>query len=84
MKNLELKNLGVEEMNTTQMTNVEGGGLLDGLLGGAGGGLPGGLGLGNLTGGLGAVTVPVKTILNDTFSFLNKQLSNVQGLINGL
>jgi hypothetical protein len=72
MKRLDLNNLGVQEMNTVEMTKVEGGGLL------------GGLGLGNLTGGLGTVTTPVKTILNDTFSFLNKQLSNVQSLVNGL
>lgn len=84
MKRLDLNNLGVQEMNTAEMTKVEGGGLLDGLLGGLGGGLLGGLGLGNLTGGLGTVTTPVKTILNDTFSFLNKQLSNVQSLVNGL
>ncbi|SMC51285.1 hypothetical protein [Pedobacter africanus] len=84
MKKLELNNLEVQELNTTEMTNVEGGGLLDGLLGGVGGGLLGGLGLGNLTGSLGVVTTPVKTILNDTFSFLNKQLSNVQSLVNGL
>jgi hypothetical protein len=84
MKKLELNKLDVQELNTAEMTNVEGGGLLDGLLGGVGGGLLGGLGLGNLTGGLGAITTPVKTILNDTFSFLNKQLSNVQSLVNGL
>ncbi|MEN0053007.1 MAG: hypothetical protein AAGC65_05025 [Mucilaginibacter sp.] len=29
MKNLELKNLGVQEMNTTEMTKVNGGGLGD-------------------------------------------------------
>lgn len=84
MKKIELKNLGVQELNTAEMAKVEGGGLLDGLLGGVGGGLLGGLGLGNLTGGLGSITAPVKTILNDTFSFLNKQLSNVQSLVNGL
>jgi hypothetical protein len=29
MKNLELKNLGVQEMNATEMTNVNGGGFGD-------------------------------------------------------
>ncbi|NHA07898.1 hypothetical protein G7092_29125 [Mucilaginibacter sp. HC2] len=33
MKNLELKELGVQEMNTTEMTNVNGGGPLSDLLG---------------------------------------------------
>jgi hypothetical protein len=32
MKTLELKNLGVQEMNTTEMTQVEGGGPLNDLL----------------------------------------------------
>jgi hypothetical protein len=32
MKNLELKELGVQEMNTTEMTKVEGGGILNDLL----------------------------------------------------
>ncbi|MBB6112590.1 hypothetical protein [Mucilaginibacter lappiensis] len=32
MKNLELKELGVQEMNTTEMTNVNGGGPLSDLL----------------------------------------------------
>ena len=33
MKNLELKELGVQEMNTTEMTKVNGGGPLGDLLG---------------------------------------------------
>jgi hypothetical protein len=33
MKNLELKELGVQEMDTNEMINVNGGGLLDSLLG---------------------------------------------------
>ncbi|ACU05539.1 MULTISPECIES: hypothetical protein [Pedobacter] len=78
MKKLELNNLGVQEMNTVEMTKVEGGGLLDGL------GLLNGLGLGNLTGGLAPVTGAVKSVLNDTFSFLTKQLGTVLGLVNGL
>jgi len=32
MKNLKLENLGVQEMNTTEMTKVEGGGFLNDLL----------------------------------------------------
>lgn len=28
MKNLELKNLGVQELNATEMTTIEGGGLI--------------------------------------------------------
>ncbi|WPU93257.1 hypothetical protein SNE25_28455 [Mucilaginibacter sabulilitoris] len=32
MKKLELKELGVQEMNTTELTTVEGGGLLGDLL----------------------------------------------------
>ena len=32
MKNLELKELGVQEMNTAEMTKVEGGGILNDLL----------------------------------------------------
>jgi len=31
MKNLELKNLGVQELNATEMSTIEGGGLLGNL-----------------------------------------------------
>lgn len=34
MKNLELKNLGVQEMNTTEMSAIEGGGILGDLASG--------------------------------------------------
>lgn len=34
MKNLELKDLGVQEMNTTEMTTIEGGGILGDLVSG--------------------------------------------------
>ncbi|ACU03953.1 hypothetical protein [Pedobacter heparinus] len=34
MKNLELNNLGVQEMNELEMSKIEGGGLLGSLLGG--------------------------------------------------
>lgn len=83
MKRLDLNNLGVQEMNTTEMTKVEGGGLLGGgLLGGLG--ILNGLGLGNLTGALTPVTGAVKSVLTDTFAFLNKQLATVVGTLGGL
>ena len=37
MKKLELKNLGVQEMNTKEMSKVEGGGILGDVLGILGG-----------------------------------------------
>lgn len=74
---LDLNNLGVQEMNATEMTKVEGGGLLNlNLLSG--------LGLGGLLGALAPVTGAVKSVLNDTFSFLNKQLTTVLGALGGL
>lgn len=77
MKRLELNNLGVQEMNATEMTKVEGGGLLNiSLLGG--------LGLGGLLGALAPVTGAVKSVLNDTFAFLNKQLTTVLGALGSL
>ncbi|MEQ7799912.1 hypothetical protein ABDJ41_08855 [Pedobacter sp. ASV1-7] len=77
MKKLDLNNLGVQELNATEMTKVEGGGLLNlNLLGG--------LGLGGLLGALTPVTGAVKSVLNDTFSFLNKQLNTVLGSLGGL
>jgi|GEM_PF-578167 len=78
MKRLDLNNLGVQEMNTAEMTRVEGGGLLSGL------NILGGLGLGNLTGALAPVTGAVKSVLTDTFAFLNKQLTTVLGALGGL
>jgi len=32
MKNLELKNFGVQEMNTTEMSTIEGGGIINDLV----------------------------------------------------
>ncbi|SHG90808.1 hypothetical protein [Pedobacter caeni] len=61
MKNLELKNLGVQEMNVTEMTQVEGGGLIGGIL----------------TGLLTSVAGTVNAIATDTSAFLNKTLTNV-------
>lgn len=65
MKNLDLNNLGVQEMNTAEMAKVEGGGLL---------GLA-------LTGLLGSVAVTVNTLSKDTSAFLSKTLSNVLKLV---
>lgn len=77
MKRLDLNNLGVQEMNATEMTKVEGGGLINiSLLGG--------LGLGGLLTALAPVTGAVKSVLNDTFAFLNKQLTTVLGALGGL
>ncbi|MDR6784695.1 hypothetical protein ABIE26_003341 [Pedobacter africanus] len=65
MKKLELKNLGVQEMNTAEMAKVEGGGLLNDALKGL----------------LGSVTGTLNTIGNDTSAFLNKTLTNVLKLV---
>ncbi len=73
MKRLELNNLGVQEMNATEMTKVEGGGLLNIELG-----------LGNLFNALAPVTGAIKSVLNDTFAFLNKQLTTVLGALGSL
>ncbi|WEK18456.1 MAG: hypothetical protein P0Y49_16830 [Candidatus Pedobacter colombiensis] len=78
MKKLNLNNLGVQELNSVEMTKVEGGGLLSGL------GILNGLGLGNLTGALAPVTSAVNCVLNDTFAFVNKQLKTVLGAFGGL
>lgn len=71
MKRLDLNNLDVQEMNTVEMTKVEGGGLLS-------------INIGSLSEALAPVTGAVKSILNDTFAFLNKQLSTVLGALGGL
>lgn len=61
MKNLELKDLGVQEMNMTEMTKVEGGGLLGDAL----------------TNILNSVGGTVSSVVSDTSAFLNKTLTNV-------
>lgn len=61
MKNLELKNLGVQEMNVTEMTKVEGGGLLGDIL----------------TGVVSSVVGTVNAVTADASVFLNKTLTNV-------
>ncbi|MBE9599085.1 hypothetical protein [Pedobacter sp. MC2016-24] len=61
MKNLELKNLGVQEMNANEMTTVEGGGLLNSALNGT----------------LTSAGSLVNSLGTDLSSFLNKTLANV-------
>lgn len=68
MKKLELKNLGVQEMNSAEMAKVEGGGLLNNALSDL---------LTSLSGTLNAV-------VSDTSSFLNKTLNNVLKFVWGL
>nr|WP_199075231.1 hypothetical protein [Pedobacter sp. ASV19] len=68
MKNLELKNLGVQEMNTAEMTKVNGGGLLGGILDGL----------------LSSVAGTVNSVTADLSTFLNKTLVNVAKFVWGL
>jgi len=65
MKSLELKNLGVKEMNTTEMSQVEGGGIVNTTLSDL---------LASLSGTLNAVGA-------DTSAFLSKTLTNVLKLV---
>nr|WP_068890006.1 hypothetical protein [Pedobacter panaciterrae] len=65
MNKLELNNLGVQEMNTTEMTKVEGGGLLGGILNGL----------------LTSVVGTVNSVAADTSTFLSKTLTNVLKLV---
>ncbi len=69
MKNLELNNFGVQEMNNIEMNKINGGGLLSGLLGG------------RLNGVLNPVTDTVTTVKNDTFVYLSKQVDSVIKLV---
>ena len=68
MKNLELKELGVQEMNAAEMTNVNGGGLGDIFI--------------NIN--LEPVFKLVSGLLNDTGAFLSKQLGAIFQLLQGL
>lgn len=68
MKNLDLNNLGVQEMNTAEMTKVEGGGLLGS----------------TLTGLLNSVAGTANTLAIDTTAYLNKTLNNVLKFVWGL
>ncbi|NRF41162.1 MULTISPECIES: hypothetical protein [Pedobacter] len=65
MNKLELNNLGVQEMNTAEMTKVEGGGLLGGILDSL----------------LTSVVGTVNSVAADTSSFLSKTLTNVLKLV---
>ena len=65
MKSLDLKNLNVQEMNTTEMSQVEGGGIVNTTLNEV---------LASLSGTLNAVGA-------DTSSFLNKTVANVLKLV---
>ncbi|WP_443945386.1 hypothetical protein ACJVDH_21115 [Pedobacter sp. AW1-32] len=65
MKRLELNKLGVQEMNTTEMSQVEGGGIVNDTLTQL---------LASLSGTLNAVGA-------DTSSFLNKTVTNVLKLV---
>ncbi|WP_025141888.1 bacteriocin [Pedobacter jeongneungensis] len=65
MKSLELKNLGVKEMNTAEMSQVEGGGIVNNTLNEL---------LASLSGTLNSVGA-------DTSAFLNKTVTNVLKLV---
>jgi bacteriocin-like protein len=65
MKSLELKNLGVKEMNTAEMSQVEGGGIINNTLNEL---------LTSLAGTLNAVGA-------DTSAFLSKTVTNVLKLV---
>lgn len=68
MKKLELNNLGVQEMNSVEMTKTEGGGIL----------------WSSLSALLGNVGATVNSVLGDTSQFLSKQLATVFSLIRTL
>ncbi|WP_421940860.1 hypothetical protein [Pedobacter sp.] len=68
MKNLDLKNLGVQEMNASEMTQIEGGGPLNDLLGGL----------------LTSVVGTVNGVSTDLSTFLNKTIANVVKLVSNL
>lgn len=61
MKNLELTNLGVQEMSRTEMKTIDGGGLLGDFISGT----------------LTVVTTAVGTIVGDTVTYAKKQISTV-------
>ncbi|SHG90840.1 hypothetical protein [Pedobacter caeni] len=65
MKSLELKNLDVQEMSATEMTTVEGGGLLGDFL----------------TGTLAVVVTAAGTVVKDTVTYAVKQVTTVLGAI---
>ena len=61
MKNLELSNLGVQEMSKTEMKTIDGGGLLGGFISGT----------------LTVVTTAVSNIVGDTVTYAKKQIGTV-------
>jgi bacteriocin-like protein len=65
MKSLELKNLGVKEMNTTEMSQVEGGGIVNNTLNEL----------------LASLSVTLNAVGADTSAFLNKTITNVLKLV---
>lgn len=69
MKNLELKNLGVQELNATEMSTIEGGGLLGNIFGVLGA-------VGTTVNG---VVNTVSTAVNNTIAFGLAQLFTILG-----
>ncbi|MGM9476747.1 hypothetical protein ACS5PU_09960 [Pedobacter sp. GSP4] len=65
MKSLELKNLGVQEMNTAEMSQVEGGGIVNNTLNEV----------------LGTLATSLNAVGADTSVFLNKTVTNVLKLV---
>lgn len=65
MKSLELKNLGVQEMNTAEMSQVEGGGIVNN----------------TLTEVLASLSTALNSVGADTSTFLNKTVTNVLKLV---
>jgi len=61
MKSLELKNLNVQEMNTAEMSQVEGGGIVNN----------------TLTEVLTSLSTALNAVGADTSTFLNKTVTNV-------
>ncbi len=68
MKKLELNNLGVQELNSVEMTKTDGGGIV----------------WSSLSALLGNVTATANSVLGDTTQFLTKQLATVFSFIRTL
>ncbi|KIA93131.1 hypothetical protein OC25_13910 [Pedobacter kyungheensis] len=65
MKSLELNNLGVQEMNKTEMSQVEGGGIVNNTLNEV----------------LASLSTALNSVGADTSTFLNKTVTNVLKLV---
>ena len=65
MKKLELKDLGVQEMNTAEMTKVDGGGILGDIIGNT----------------VATVALGAGLIVYNTVSFLQFSLTKLLGLV---